>query len=823
MFLYIRGNVCEILTSFLITDSILSLISFFKLVGNGPLSSFNAFTGPTFLPTPHTQPSPTALVNNFSSELMQRKSIIPEEDIDEVFQVIKQSSSNFKQLLSEKMLYTLLLSILEGVCIKTGSRGTTQISSTIHLFQEITTLFEELISLWLQAYNDDKSKKTDAYKGTVQIARIALQFWLVLSTQVQQSSLSAQQISEVKPLLSFPFTSVSKACFNLQQAGLFKDNKILDQEFTLIILESFFSSLFAVNTCAVVPLCSVDDFYEVLRDTLTDGSHEWFAYICSKLHGISSLLSSTPTQEDPLPSDENKSNWPSILQYSFETLTYTLKELIAISSHIQSCQKASKLALTSTYESVNNRFVPFLKPVVYSLEVATGFDKLTLRLSKIAQLLLSSFRSVPLLQLLSLQLLSETAKDTVSTISDFLSSISDLSVRSNAEVLDLYLELLENVWFRLPSDYQLPASSPWWNKLSNYFNLLLESPQEIVCQVIYHLQCMFGHKSSVLKSRLTQFVIIPFHRHLTSLVKETCFKSCDTDGTTTLKESFNPNATLDNKNTVIITLFMKLLAKVMSSSHSLGKFASDSYNLYSLFLYLPLSEFRAPALNVLEECLRTLKSLSSQRASDLSSPTTTERAETPETEDTGILNTIMQILLQLACSVHLDEIPEQCLLIANGKGSLKVFGLKEVDKLQKIMQNVFERKPIKELLVPSFVRHLAVIADIWNILYNLAITDSRSTKILHANHVWDVIHDCLAPSLASLLSRLQQRLSREQEAVGLDLKLLDLLRESVVTLMSHLLTLAHYLCWKRKDLKVSVYGCVESKLVLIHRYIYIYI
>ncbi len=719
--------------------------------------------------------------------------------------MVKQTTSNFKESLSERMLYTLLLSILEGVSIKAHTSGTTQISSSIHLLQGITTLFEELISVWLQAYNGGSPKKIDAYKGTVQIARVTLRFWLVLLTQILHSSLSTQQIAEVKPLLSSPFASVSKACFNLQQAGLFKGDEILDQEFTLIILESFFSSLFAANICAIVPICSVDDFYEVLRDILTDGSHEWFTYICSKLHGITDSLEHLTDQENPLPiSDQQSSNWPSILEYSFETLSHTLKELITISSHIQFCQKASKLALTSSYEGVNNRLaVPFLKPVVYSLEVATGLDKLTLRLSKVAKLLLSTFRSVPLLQLLSLQLLSETAKDTVGTISDFLTSFADLSVRSNAEILDLYLELLENVWFRLPSDYQPPASSPWWKKLSNYSVLLLESSQEIVCQVIYHLQCLFGHKSSMLKSRLTQFVIIPFHQHLTSLVKEKCYsKKPSENGTAPPKESFDQEATFENKDKVIITLFMKLLAKVMSSSHSLGKFASDSANLYSLFLYLPLPEFRAPALVVLEECLRTLKNSSIERSGDPASPTS-ERADTPETEDTGILKTVVQILLRLAFSVQLDKIPEQCLSIADGKGSLQVFGLREVDQIEQLVRNVFEAKPIKELLVPSFVRHLAVIADIWNILNNLAISDSRTMRILNANHVWDVIQHSLAPSLASLLSRLQQRLSREQETVGLDLTLLESLRESGVTLMAHLLTLAHYLCWKKKDLKVS--------------------
>ena len=808
-----------------VTDSLLGLIPFFKLVVAEPFSNFYSFTGPTFLSPPAhnassaqpTNPSPTHLPGSSASEPGQKRSIISEDNIEGLISLVKQTSHNFRKSLKEKMIYTLLLSVLEGVSVKSTARGTTQISSTIHFLQGVTSLFEELISLWLQAYNKESSvggAQSEAYKGTVQIARITLRFWLVLSTQILHSSLSPQQTAEVKPLLSTPLASVSKACYNLQQSGLFKGNETLDQEFTLVILESVFSSLFAANICAVVLTCSVDDFYEVLRDTLSDGSHEWFTYLCSKLHGVTGSLSPSleqqlreyPDQEDPLPDETNghqPSNWAPVLNYSFQTLSHLLKELIAISSHIQSCQKASKLALTSTYEGANNRLVvPFLKPVVYSLEVATGFDKLTQRLSKVAQLLLDMFRSVPLLQLLSLQLLSETAKDTVGTISNFLSSISDLSVRSNAEVLDLYLELLENVWFRLPSDYQLPASSPWWNKLSNYSVLLQESNQEIVCQVIYHLQCLFGHESSVLKSRLTQFVIIPFHQHLTSLVKDKCYKKkSQEDGDSSPKSTVYPNAAaLNDKENVVISLFMKLLAKVMSSAHSLGKFASDSSNLYSLFLYLPLTEFRAPALAVIEECLQTLKATSVEK--NISSPNSTTRAATPETEETGIQKTIVQILLRIAFTIQLDRIPDMCLSIAEGRGSLTIFGLREIDQMEQLVRNTFVRKPLKELLIPSFVQHLGVVADIWSILNNLAVCDSRTVRILDQNNVWYAIESFLGSCLASLLSRLQQRLTRGEEGKKVDVGLVNSLRESAVTLLSHLLTLAHFLCWKKNDLKV---------------------
>ena len=822
----------------------MDLIPFFKLVESESFSTVYSFTGTTFLSPPYTlnthpvgarQPtikvSPTNGHDQGHESEVPKRCVIPKEDIEALVNLVQRTSSNFKESISDRMLYMLLFSVLEGVSIRSGSRGTTQISSTVHLLHGVTTLFEDIISLWLQAYNKDGNKQTrsggspddtppdasNVYKGTVHIARITLRLWLVLSSQVLQSSLSSQQIAEVKPLLSSPLASVAKACFNLQQAGLFKGNECLDHEFTLIILESVFSSFFAANVCAVVPVCSVDDFYEVLRDALTDGSHEWFTYLCSKLHGISETLFPVLQQqhqdeENPLKVERNddvSSGWVAILEYSFQILAYVLKELIAVSSHIQSCQKASKLALTSNSygRSKHHQAVPFLKPVVYSLEVATGFDKLTQRLSKIAQLLLDMFRTVPLIQLLSLQLLSETAKDTVGTISNFLTSISDPSVRSNPEVLDLYLELLENIWFQLSSEY--PASSPWWKKLSNYHVLLVESNQEIVCQVIYHLQCLFGHDSAILKSRLTQFVIMPFYQHIISLIKDKCYKTTSKQQSNAEVSSsplssgvddHNPETSLESTERMIISLFMKLLAKVMSSSYSLGKFASDSSNVYSLFLFLPLDEFRSSVLAVLEECLHTLKTSSAERSLTTSPSNGGASEATPKSEETGIQKTILQILLTLAFSVQLEKIPDHCLSIAEGRASLPTYGLREVDQIEQLFRNTFEAKPIQDLLEPSFVRHLAVIADVWSVLNNLAASDNLTTKILNQNHMWDVIRQ-LGPSLGSLLVRLQQRLSRE-ETFGPNAHLFDSLRESTVTLLSHLLTLAHFLCWKKGDYKV---------------------
>lgn len=836
-----------------------NLIPFFKLVKMEPfltVSPSSQPSSPVEGATPTLQPkhpvttsTPSTSSHNPSETALSRNCIIPTRDIEALVNIVKRTSSNFKKSISERALYMLLLSVLEGVSLRSGSGGTTQISSAIHILYGVTTLFEDIISLWLQSYNQDGSKQQndgsesdhtpspESYKGIVHIARITLRLWTVLSSQVLRGSLSIVQVTDVKPSLSSPITSVAKACFNLQQAGLFKGNDYLDQEFTLIILESVYSSFFVANVCAVVPVCSVDDFYEVLRDVLTDGSHEWFTYLCSKLHGLSETLSPSLLQQQSDQRDTSieevtdcvLSSWRVILDYSSQILVYTLKELIAISSHIKSCQKASKLSLTTVTshgKRSHQHTVPFFKPVVYSLEVATGFDKLSQRLCKISQLLLDMFRSVPLIQLLSLQLLSETTKDTIGTIINFLSSISDPSVRMNPGVLDPYLDLLENIWFQFSSEYSV--SSSWWNKLSSYHTLLLESNQEVVSQVIYHLQCLFGHHSTVLKYRLTQYVIIPFYQHLASLVKEKCYQtvskkqydpstssvsgtgvSTESDPSSSLSATGISNvpdscseSSLESNEIMTISIFMKLLAKMMTSSHSLGKFASDCSNMYSLFLFLPLDTFRRPVLAVLEECLHTLKTSSAERSAATSPSSSLGSDSSSNQEKSGIQKTILRILLTLAFSVQLEKIPDHCLSIAEGRALLPTFGLIEVDQIEQLFRNTFVAKPIKDLLQSSFVRHLGVVADVWSVLNNLVANDDVTTVILNQNHTWDVIQQ-LGPSLGSLLTRLQQKLSREVDSLESNVQLLDTLRQNAVTLLSHLLTLAHFLCWKRGDLKVG--------------------
>ena len=719
-----------------------------------------------------------------------------------------------KNHISDRMVFLLLLSVMESTAVRSGSRGTTQVGSTLQLLQGITTLFDDVISLWLQAHNQTVTAQEQAslspssmsassngsggdelenglcdegeaspaslstYVGLVEIARVVLRLWLVLASQVLHSALSVQQLLEMKPLLFAPITAVSTACYNLHMTGIFHGNECLDHGFTLIVLEALFACLHTINLFAAIPTCPVEDFFQASRDCLTDGCNEWFTYLCSKLHGIS-VVEVTKS---------GSSNWAAVMGYSHCLLTHILRELIVTSAHIQSFQKASKSALSGER---------LRRPVIYSLEVAIGFDKLIQRLSKMAQLLLDIFRAVPLIQLLSLQLLSETAKDTVGIIGSFLTNISDPSVWSNPEVLDLYLELLESIWFRLSPDYT--GSPSWWKKLSSYSTLLFEAGREIVCQAIYHVQCLLSHSSTMLKSHLTKHVILPFHAHLMSQVKQKCYGSLSSDSS-----SFSPqrvgkellvvdlhNKVLSDDERMVISLFLRLLLKVATNHHSLDPLLADSSHLYSLFLLLPFPQFRRGSLAVIEECITTLRKTTQPQETQTQQKTTVD-------SESSIRKPLLQILVQIAFTVQVERIPTLCLMISEKSPPLKKYGLGEVDQLQLMIRTTFENLPLKQLVTPSFVGHLAVIADAWNLLMKLAAEDDLTSLILCDNNTWDVVQ-YFAPSLSSLLSRVQQRAERDLAELRNDVQAL---REIVVSLLSHLLTIAHFLCWQKRDLKV---------------------
>lgn len=486
--------------------------------------------------------------NNASTPPPHHPTIVPPGETTRLLaDILVQRSGPWDYQVGDRELYMLLFSVLESVSSFKDSRGTSKISSTLRLLQSVTTLFEDTLNLWLQLHNSKESSGThfgghtggrvaregqnrrthsadhisvddgggggggssvgwgQSYSGSLQLARITLRLWVRLFSQILHSSLQDCHLAEVQPLLHLPLETISRACYNLQEAGVFRGNDSLDHEFTLVILEGLFSGLYVINLYPRVLVCQVSNLYEALRDVLTDGCQEWFAYLCSKLHGVSGDSTSgyaprsghTPfgdkAEQNGQPAKQQQeqtkdggvktaltteSKWDPVLRYSYSLLTYILAELLNTSSHIKTCQKAFKLVLASSgssFKTPSSAF-PFHRPITYSLEVATGFDKLTFRLSKMAELLLSMFKEVPRVQLLSLQLLSETTKDTIGVIGNFLPIIADPSIYTNSKVLDPYLELLEDVWFRLPPGYT--GSAPW-GKLSNYSFLLMEADHQV--------------------------------------------------------------------------------------------------------------------------------------------------------------------------------------------------------------------------------------------------------------------------------------------------------------------------------------------------------
>ena len=819
-----------------------------------------------------------------SKESSPRPSVVPASETEGlIHSILGQKQVPWDHHVSDRDLYMLLFSVLESVSSLHGTRGTSKISSTLRLLQNVTSLFEDTLALWLQSYNKNtgvgtgmardrqsrRSRSADhisldseelCYNGSLHLSRITLRLWLSLCSQLLHSSLQDQHLVEIQPLLHSPLEAISNACYNLQQAGIFKGNDSLDHEFTLIILEGLYSGLHVLNLYPEVPSCQIRNLYEGLRDVLTDGCQEWFAYLCSKLHQVfesskhtpsaavvgvaevgvagqsgGGVLGESPDRNSTLKEDD----WRLVLRYSYSLLTHVLSELLTTSSHIKSCQQAFKLALASSgnsFKSPSSSF-PFHRPIVYELEVAAGFDKLTFRMSKMAELLLSMFKEVPHVQLLSLQLLSETTKDTIGVIGNFLSIIADKSIYSNPKVLDPYLELLEDVWFRLSSDYT--GSAPW-SKLSNYSHLLLESDHQVACQVIYHLQCLFSHNSSTLRSQLTKRVVIPYHTHLMRLVKDKCYKATtvvsEERGGGAVKKSkggkggtatkvvqvvkMGCEADLADHEQVMLVQFLKLLIKVVSNPQSLGSFASNSSNLYVLFLLLPLDNFRGLGLQVLEECLYTVHDFGytySPPGSGVPSPVGTPGGggggfseglhQSPvhgesRPDETGIQKTLLQILLSVAYSVQIEKIPDQCLSIAEGRATLPKYGLAEADEVHKLIVSTFEHKTIKQLLTKPFLRHINVMADVWHLLSRLATRNESSAEILFSNHIWDVIQ-AFGPSLANVLSRLRQRQLRDGRELSEMEVAVQSLRECGVGLLSHLLVLGHFLCWQRRDQRVS--------------------
>ena len=801
-------------------------------------------------PPTHPPPSLSSSSSPAFSPVNMPATIIPLAVTNRLLQAVAREEPGSAEPPTDQALHLLLLATLESVATQTSARATAQVRSTVHLLAGLTALFEDMVALWLQLHNQSDiassllrsadrerdvglavSSGESSYQGVVHVARAVLRLWLALSSQVLCSNITTQQATEIKPLLSSPVLTISKACYNLRRVGLFCGNECLDHEFTLMLLETVLACLHSANLLALIVTCPGEDIIEVFQDCLSDGCHEWFTYLCSKLHAVTEA-DSTHLQT---------SGWCRVMEYSYALLAVILRELIQTAEHIKLFQRASKSALSGEIS---------LRPITYTVTLSRNFDKLTIRMSKLANIVLDCFKQVSTLQLLSLQLLSETANDTIEIISNFLSNILDPAIRANSEVLDQYLELLENVWFRLSPDY---SSSPTlWKKLSNYFTLLHDANRGTLHQVLYHLQCLFSHESITLKSQLTQHVVLPLHTHLIAKVREKVYSNHASSGSgachigrADVEWTADLENTLGEDEKTLIILFLKLLLKVVSHPNSLQSFLTDTKHLYSLFLLLPIPSFCPPTLAVAEQCLKTLQKSASSSGSGRGGDTsragsgrdgdtsrtgsgregdtsrtgsgregdtsrtgsgregdTSRTGSGREVDTSGTQKTLLKIFLTFGFSMPVDRIMDLCLAIADGKISLPTFGIGEVDRVHKRLQDTFETPPLSSLLSPSFLNHLSIISNVWEILARLAPHGPLVLTILRENYVWDVVAD-FSPILGSLLTRIQQQIEGETLEAG-DVNVC-LLQELAVSLLSNLMSMAHFLCWQRKEAKVWVH------------------
>ena len=769
-----------------------------------PPSSFSSSSSPTSSPASYPVSTPVQIVPQ----------VVTSKLLEAVTKKERVTDDDEAEPLTDQTLHLLLLATLESVATQTGARTTAQVGSTLHLLSELTALHEDVVALWLQLHNQSgqpaaaeltaslsgsvdggeggggggsgvslaaPSGGDGSYQGLVHVARTVLRLWLVLSSQILRSSVTSQQAAEIKPLLCSPVLTISRACYNLRRVGLFRGNECLDHEFTLMILETVLSCLHSANLLALVDTCPVEDVFRVFQDTLSDGCHEWFAYLCSKLQAVAEA-DSVHLQA---------SSWGRVMEYSYALLTFILRELIVTAEHIKLFEKASKSALSGEVVA---------RPVKYSVELSTGLDKLTKRMSKLANIILDCFKHVSMIQLLALQLLSETASDTVEIIGNFLGNILDPAIRANPEVLDHYLELLVSVWFRLSPDYT--GSAGWWKKLSNYFALLHEAKRGTSHQVLYHLQCLFSHESTTLKSQLTHHVVLPLHTHLIAKVRKKVYSNRTSSGNTAghigradVEWSADLENALDEDEKALVVLFLKLLLKAVSHPSSVQAFlTNNTSHLYSLFLLLPVSSFCPPTLSVAEECFKTLQ----KPAPSSSSSSSSSGSGSTNTDTSGTQKTLLKIFLKLGFSMPVDRITDLCLAIADGKILLPTFGIGEVDRVHKRLQDTFETPPLSSLLSPAFINHLSIIANVWEILARLAPHGPLVHTILKDNYIWDVVSN-FSPILGSLLSRVQQQI--EGGALEADAACVCSLQELAVSLLSNLMSLAHFLCWQRRESK----------------------
>lgn len=694
--------------------------------------------------------------------------------------------NSLSSCISDSKLFFLLLGVIEGTTCRCLPKNNSQITGCIHTITNLTVILEELLGLWLQVRNDSPTSSlvcngesqelstTDVEqpRGHLCVSllyRLILRIWLSLTYNTISSSLTPPHIMDLQDLLSRPITMVTNASMNLTKDWLFKGNQYLDSEFSFIFLESLYASVSAIDCFASNTLVPVENFLAALQVSLSLTSQEWLVYMCSKLQ---SIPKSTLASE-------------MIIESTHVLLCQTTRKLIALSDHIHVCQQAAKSQLLQQQENSS-------RSVNYSLERSMEFDKLEQRLCKISQSLLSIFDNVPSIQLLSLQLLAQTGLDKVGIISDFLPRVSHSSVWSMPEVLDLYLELLEKAWFQLSPEYS--GSMQFWSKVSHYVTPLVEGSHETALQVTYHLLFLYCHQSMHLKSALTQHVLLKYHQKITETFKKKLNERGEVGGDCSITA-----VDFEIEEEKVYHQHLKLLQKMATHPSSLIPFLENQKHIYSLFLYLTVSQFRLEALGIFRCVLITLCT----------------HWEASVTHTNKIASTmthfhLVNCLLRVAYNFREGRIIQQCEYLSINGTNFGSSDLRHVDEVHITIQKLLESSSISSLIRVSLIEHLSLVKDVWEVLAITMATCDSLLPVMNDNHIWDVIQ-VLAPSLANLLERVQQWKSSDKRDDKLDLPLVvEKLQETCVSLLCHLLTMATIMCRVREDpLKVLEFHCKD--------------
>ena len=673
---------------------------------------------------------------------------------------------------TEGEVMVLLTSVIEGLACRGPPKNTSQTTSRIQTLSNITSLLEEFLTIWLTVRygsngpqdpedgNDGNRSWPTGYLLVALLTRLVLRIWSLLVSLSSSSTLSPSHISDLQELLPRPVAIVTKLMMSPTRDWLFKGNDFLNIEFTMLYLECLYVSLSAIEVFSGNSLVPAHSFVSSLEVGVCDNTQQWLIYTCSKLQSL----------------PRSNSIMDTVVCQTHQLLAQITRVFIAISDHIHACQKAAKLHLVMQ-ESVRHSV---------SLDLSMKFNQLEQHLCKISQSLLNIFDTVPGIQLLSLQLLAQTGMDKVGIISDFLPRISHKSVWSMPEILDLHLELLEKAWFQLSSDY--PGSPSFWSKLSHYGAPLMEGSPPIALQVTYHLSFLLSHQSFYLKSAITENVLLAYHKKMSKFFKEKVemheFIQRSPGGR---RSKSVGKLKLEIEEESLIRQYLKLLQKMATHPSSLIPFIEDNKNLYSLFLYLSVTQFRAEVLKIFGSTLKTV-----------STPWEASIPQVSKLSGTKMHQHLINSLLRVAFEFHHGKTLSLCEQLITSGATMGGIGFQKVDEVHIAAQELLEVTDIWKLLEGPVMDHMLLVRDVWGLLATVVSSCDSLIPIFHANYLWDVLQ-VLSLSLASLLCRVQ-----EQQGVALPAGYVRL-QELCVTLLCHLLTIATVICRNREDpLKVRV-------------------